>query len=183
MYLLTYFSCIPTQAWRNQARVPVNARTCKHLRSILGDAYEEARLKLKNPDGPLPSSGKKGKATNAKRKKGKDDDEEEMDSRKAKSTKTRASTKPKSKPDNGAENFDEVESEASHPVSGGQKPNPLLAVKWDLEKGPDPTGWWVSEKLDGVRYVVFCKHRNDDLLKVIMTYPVFTTMGLICSVD
>jgi DNA ligase-1 len=30
-------------------------------------------------------------------------------------------------------------------------PDLLLAVKWDLEKGIDPTGWWVSEKLDGVR--------------------------------
>ena len=38
---------------------------------------------------------------------------------------------------------------------GGPKksavPELLLAVKWDEENGPDPTGWWVSEKLDGVR--------------------------------
>jgi len=27
----------------------------------------------------------------------------------------------------------------------------LLANKWDIETGPDPTGWWISEKLDGVR--------------------------------
>jgi DNA ligase 1 len=32
-------------------------------------------------------------------------------------------------------------------------PELLLANKWDLEKGADPTGWWISEKLDGVRYV------------------------------
>lgn len=29
----------------------------------------------------------------------------------------------------------------------------LLANKWDIESGPDPTGWWASEKLDGVRCV------------------------------
>ncbi|KAH8806962.1 hypothetical protein DL96DRAFT_1473623, partial [Flagelloscypha sp. PMI_526] len=32
-----------------------------------------------------------------------------------------------------------------------QPPELLLAHKWDLETGTDPTGWWVSEKLDGVR--------------------------------
>src|SRR5277367_3136843 len=30
-------------------------------------------------------------------------------------------------------------------------PELLLANKWDLGKGPDPTGWWISEKLDGVQ--------------------------------
>ena len=36
-------------------------------------------------------------------------------------------------------------------ATGKSVPGLLLAVKWDLEKGSDPTGWWVSEKLDGVR--------------------------------
>ncbi|KNC54095.1 DNA ligase [Thecamonas trahens ATCC 50062] len=27
----------------------------------------------------------------------------------------------------------------------------LLPRKWELERGDDPTGWWLSEKLDGVR--------------------------------
>jgi len=35
--------------------------------------------------------------------------------------------------------------------SGKSIPELLLANKWDLEKGLDPTGWWISEKLDGVR--------------------------------
>lgn len=30
-------------------------------------------------------------------------------------------------------------------------PDLLLAAKWDLDTGVDPTGWWISEKLDGVR--------------------------------
>jgi len=33
----------------------------------------------------------------------------------------------------------------------GGVPALLLANKWDIETGPDPTGWWISEKLDGVR--------------------------------
>ncbi|KAF7369060.1 Dna ligase [Mycena venus] len=66
-------------AWRNQAcftctGVPVNARTCKHLRDILGDAYETARLELKNPHGTAKPGSSKGKG---KRKRDDDDDDEE----------------------------------------------------------------------------------------------------------
>lgn len=46
------------QVWRNHARVSVNSRTCKHLRSILSDDYEDARLKLKNPDAEAAAEGK-----------------------------------------------------------------------------------------------------------------------------
>ena len=42
-------------------------------------------------------------------------------------------------------------------------PGLLLAVKWDLDSKADPTGWWCSEKLDGVRYVVLTSV-NDILL-------------------
>ncbi|EAU82651.2 DNA ligase [Coprinopsis cinerea okayama7 len=33
-------------------------------------------------------------------------------------------------------------------------PDLLLANKWDFETGIDPTGWWISEKLDGVRVLI-----------------------------
>lgn len=50
-----------------QSRMPTNARSCKHLRSILGDAYEDARLALKNPDGaPAPIAGGKKAASKGK---------------------------------------------------------------------------------------------------------------------
>jgi hypothetical protein len=39
----------------------------------------------------------------------------------------------------------------SGPSWQGSGPPVLLAKKWDLEDGIEPTGWWVSEKLDGVR--------------------------------
>jgi DNA ligase-1 len=98
---------VSVQAWRNQAGAPVNARSCKHLASLLGAEYETARLQWKNPGGPIPKApgAKKGKA------KGKDGDGEE----------------------------------------GEGIPGLLLATKWDIEGGADPTGWWISEKLDGVR--------------------------------
>ena len=99
-------------AWRNQGGAPVNARTCKHLQSLLGADYEAARLLLTNPNGPAP---KAPKAKKAKGKKGGDPGEAEG------------------------------ESEGI--------PGLLLATKWDVEGGVDPTGWWISEKLDGVRCV------------------------------
>ena len=35
----------------------------------------------------------------------------------------------------------------------GSAPELLLANKWDLENGPDPMSWWITEKLDGVQYI------------------------------
>ncbi|KAJ7853573.1 DNA ligase [Mycena olivaceomarginata] len=118
-------------AWRNQAccilhhvfrhaGAPVDARTCKHLREFLGDAYEAARLKWRNPSGPAlkPTSKAKPKSKGKGKKKAGDDDDDDDDD----------------------------------DDSGGKKvPELLLANKWDIETGPDPTGWWISEKLDGVR--------------------------------
>ena len=114
-------------AWRNQARAPVNARTCKHLRQLLGDAYENARIKYHNPDADLSAGTTRNKTTTPRGTKRKaadgDDDDDEDD---VKNKRARSDEKSKS-------------------------PDLLLAVKWDLESGMDPTGWWVSEKLDGVR--------------------------------
>lgn len=103
---------------------------------MLGESYEAARLKLKNPDGPPPKSAKGKKASSkpksaGKRKKNDDDEDEEKPSKKARRTKDE----------------DEDEDDA---LDGG-KFEVLLANKWDLD-GPDPTDWWISEKLDGVRY-------------------------------
>jgi DNA ligase-1 len=97
--------------------MPVDARSCKHLRAVLGDAYEDARLKMRNPDGFDASAVPKKKAAPKKKRKTGDDGEDEED-----------------------EDDD-----------GKVKVELLLASKWDLETGPDVTGWWMSEKLDGVR--------------------------------
>ncbi|PAV17191.1 DNA ligase mRNA capping enzyme [Pyrrhoderma noxium] len=167
-----YYCTCP--AWRNQARAPVNARSCKHLRQLLGDAYEDARLKHMNPDGVTPGPSKTSKAsskstkkgsttatrssrssTNKRKKQGDDEGEEDQDDGSNGSRKKLRSSgdtsKPTSKNDQSREQ-DEDEGEVEEEVNDGKAAvNVLLAVKWDLEKGADPTGWWVSEKLDGVR--------------------------------
>src|SRR5215510_9909183 len=83
------YSC-SCPAWRNQS-VPIERRTCKHLRKLRGDAAEETRI---GGAVPIPA-----------------------------------------KPAVSAED--------------GNVPALLLAESWD--NVTDPTGWWVSEKLDGVR--------------------------------
>ncbi len=98
--------------------MPVNARSCKHLRNLLGEGYENARLLWKNPDGPQVKTTGRGKG----RIKDSGNEEGDGDS------------------------------------PGKSVPALLLANKWDLDDGPDPTGWWISEKLDGVRWV-FCVAR------------------------
>ena len=83
------YSC-SCPAWRNQS-LPPNARTCKHIRKLRGDAAEEARLQNPEPLKPLKPEG--------------------------------------------------AEDVAELPI--------LLAHVWTDEY--DPAGWWMSEKLDGVR--------------------------------
>lgn len=81
------YSC-SCPAWRNQS-LPIEKRTCKHLRRWRGDAVEEARI-----GSQLPAKRKDAKAA----------------------------------------------------VSA---PPLLLAENWDFVS--DPSGWWLNEKLDGVR--------------------------------
>ncbi|KAI5122801.1 hypothetical protein M0805_000144 [Coniferiporia weirii] len=146
-----YYCTCP--AWRNQARAPVNARTCKHLRSVLGDAYEDARIKQMNPDGVATSStsrGSKAKVSGrvaTKRKKQADEDDEDVD----RSPEKKARTIEKSAPESEQQRGDNSEEEGEEDGDGRKTIALLLAVKWDIEKGADPTGWWMSEKLDGVR--------------------------------
>ncbi|KAG6897794.1 hypothetical protein C0992_010870 [Termitomyces sp. T32_za158] len=143
---------------------PVNARTCKHMKSLFGDRYEEARLKLKNPNGPLPKSTAKkaaslpkqdggddvrrGRKPASRKKKLDDVDKDEEGEKLAKKVYKPApeSSKDQEDEDDKDENGDECDATSSKVV-----PELLLANKWDIETGPDPTGWWISEKLDGVR--------------------------------
>jgi DNA ligase-1 len=89
------YSC-SCPAWRNQS-LPIERRTCKHLRKLRGDAVEEARI---------------GSALAPVRQ----------------------------------------------PKEGVIKPSLLLAEVWD--RVLDPTGYWMSEKLDGVRALWNAKNRE-----------------------
>ncbi|KAF8179188.1 DNA ligase/mRNA capping enzyme [Pholiota molesta] len=160
-----YFCSCP--AWRNQGGAPVNARTCKHLRSLLGEKYELARIKMKNPNGPQPkatTSKAKGKAASkgkaaADDEEGGDDDDE--DARPAKRARKAPSSRTSKGKGNAQTDEPEVEDDADPDAAADEQPQAssssksvpelLLANKWDIETGADPTGWWMSEKLDGVR--------------------------------
>src|SRR5438309_1165168 len=89
------YSCT-CPAWRNQS-VPIERRSCKHLRALRGDAAETARVGSATP--PASKNGAAPKAVN--------------------------------------------------PLFSGGVPPLLLAHPWESDL--DLTGWWMSEKLDGVR--------------------------------
>jgi DNA ligase 1 len=95
------YSC-SCPAWRNQS-LPIEQRTCKHLRKLRGDAAENARVGGATPP-PRPAPAKKAAAP------------------------------------------------AGGTTAKPGAPGVLLAHSFaDLESPPDPKGWWMSEKLDGVR--------------------------------
>jgi DNA ligase-1 len=50
----------------------VNTGSCKHLKFLLSETYEEAHLKLKNPDGHLAAKGKAPAFTSKKTSKAKE---------------------------------------------------------------------------------------------------------------
>lgn len=83
------YSC-SCPAWRNQS-VPIERRTCKHLRRLRGDVAEESRIGSTLPPRPAKAND----------------------------------------------------------VAHGTGPPLLLAESWDNVS--DLSGWWLSEKLDGVR--------------------------------
>lgn len=97
------YSC-SCPAWRNQS-VPIERRTCKHLRQYLGEDFEKSRL-----GGEIPS--------------------------RAISTRSRPAATSNS-------------NDASNENSAEPCPGFLLAHSWAGDI--DLTGWWMSEKLDGVR--------------------------------
>jgi DNA ligase-1 len=83
------YSC-SCPAWRNQS-LPIERRTCKHIRKLRGDEAEEARIGGALPARPAKAEGEEEK----------------------------------------------------------EGPPVLLAETW--QNDVDLTGWWMSEKLDGVR--------------------------------
>ena len=131
---------------------------------LLGDNYEAARLKFKNPHGP-PSKGAAKKPiskSKAKRKKvddddndndGDGDDDEGKPAKRSRKPVSRSKGKAKKEGDDEEDVEDDEEDEPAPTTKN--VPELLLANKWDLDTGLDPVGWWISEKLDGVRCAGF----------------------------
>ncbi|CAO1628056.1 unnamed protein product [Parajaminaea phylloscopi] len=139
---------------------PINARTCSHLKKLLGAAYEEARLKLaaaERKGSPVASMG-------TKRKREKDNDYLDYleTNSNAESSKTAAARTPtvsglrasnlpdglEEDPFSGRTTFNgralrkDFDPDTAVPI--------MLSQTWDIDT-MNPTGWWMSEKLDGVR--------------------------------
>lgn len=152
-----YYTCT-CPGWIYQRNAPVDTRSCKHLKELLGFRYEEARVaqgKAKlNPkqdaDGDAdvemspPPEDKKGKRKRMERAITISDDESDADTK---------SPSKRQKRDGGKSDSDAStkSAPANMPVSV------LLAQTWKEDKGVDPTGYWISEKLDGVR-AYFCNN-------------------------
>jgi len=77
-----------------------------------------------------------------------EDEEDEWPAKRGRRTALSSKGKGKEQDDDDDDEGEDDEEKAS---SGKSIPELLLANKWDLETGLDPTGWWISEKLDGVR--------------------------------
>lgn len=157
--------------------MPVNARSCKHLKELLGNAYEDARIKLKNPHAAPPASKSKASSKTSKaatpksaskRKRKVDDDDDDEDQPAKKTSRTSSSRNSKK---------DDSDDSDNPPAS--KKVEVLLANKWDIEKGPDPTGWLISEKLDGVRCVLVAEKQ---CLHSLNTFAVHFTTASTCTV-
>ncbi|KAI9149751.1 hypothetical protein H9P43_009930 [Blastocladiella emersonii ATCC 22665] len=114
-----HYSCT-CPSWRMQ-KTPVDARTCKHLKQMLGEEYEAARCGA----APAAASSRPKRSAGATARKG---------------------------------------TETSHNI------NVLLAHKWNPEKD-NPTGWHMSEKLDGLR-AYFCPHRRGFFSRAHNEFPV-----------
>ncbi|SRR5258706_4547550 len=110
--------------------------------------YEKARLAWKNPQparggktaGSSSRDGKSTASARGKRKKSSEDEGEDEDNGGSRSKRRKpTSSKPASR-------------------APGPKLDVMLAHSWKQDSGLDPTGWWISEKLDGVRYVDHTHH-------------------------
>ncbi|KAG8804765.1 hypothetical protein FRC16_000019 [Serendipita sp. 398] len=133
-------------AWVYQKNTPVSVRSCKHLKELFGYQYEDARL--------LSSAGSKNaNANSASASTSNDQADAEKTKKRARSLSV-SSDEDDDVKDTSPKKKAKRSPGASAPTSSGPSNitvNVLLAQTWTEEKGCDPTGYWISEKLDGVR--------------------------------
>jgi DNA ligase-1 len=111
-------------AWKMQSR-PIDLRTCKHLCEYLGVESERARVGNEN----MPTKYKKGSTTNF-----------DLETHEALHRKFVALKAPA------------LAATAPAATPAPKKSYPCLLAE-SYKDGMDPTGWWMSEKLDGVRAI------------------------------
>lgn len=120
------YSCM-CPAWRNQSAT-IDKRSCKHLRAHLGSAAEDARLGNK-PVGPVIDSN--------------------VEVRKIVKGQTIAEAKGVDQ--NIILNRAKEQGRKLRPDEKAQLNGPPIMLAHKFENDLDPTGWWFSEKMDGVR--------------------------------
>jgi DNA ligase-1 len=117
------YSC-SCPAWRNQSE-PINRRTCKHLRAHCGSASEDARIAGKAAPSPGPAN------------------DVVAEERVVRATPEEAQRIL----DRAAEQGRKLRQDEKTKLNGP----PLLLAHQFSDFEIDPTGWWMSEKLDGNR--------------------------------
>jgi len=143
------YSC-SCPAWRNQS-LPIDRRTCKHLRSHCGSANEDARIGGKPAMAPsgapvvFPAvSAAPSPPTGA-------ETEDEVLAAIFNRTVTISGRVPASAPNASATPAEEPRKLRPDEKAKLNGPPVLLAQSFEDFDDLDPTGWWYSEKLDGVR--------------------------------
>jgi DNA ligase-1 len=140
------FSC-SCPAWRNQSAT-IDMRTCKHLKKHLGDKHEADRLKRLSPDNSVEDENGE---TAADKTFGKDllafvNSQAPQKKVKGKTMAEATGYDVQDILDRAAKNGRKLRPDEKAKINGAPV---LLAHKF--ENDIDPTGWWWSEKLDGVR--------------------------------
>ncbi|GAA5973122.1 hypothetical protein JCM11641_006279 [Rhodosporidiobolus odoratus] len=172
------YSC-NCMSWTFQKKRAVDVRSCKHLREILGDEHEDARTgdsgrssgkaTAKKAAGSSASASTSTSTSTSTFESPRTYAEPGSKKRpvavpgqgglKAKKAKTAAAEHDR---EDEGEQAGLTDPEEETDVAEGQKKGKkkaerkggielLLAQKFDLEGKKDPKGWWISEKLDGVR--------------------------------
>ncbi|GAA6002693.1 hypothetical protein JCM10207_007630 [Rhodosporidiobolus poonsookiae] len=173
------YSCT-CPSWTFQ-KSKIDVRSCKHLREILGDEHEDARTgdsgkskskgkskpkKKKDEDDenrtyaeegskkrPVAAIGAKATGSKAKKRKvaQKEEEESEESDEDGFGGAKGVSDPDEDGPAKGASKKKSaaVKSKKAEPEKADV--HVLLANKWDLDGKKDPKGYWISEKLDGVR--------------------------------
>ncbi|PWN40129.1 DNA ligase/mRNA capping enzyme [Ceraceosorus guamensis] len=146
--LSDHYSCsCPAWAFQGRGKAP-NQRSCKHLKGLLGNEYELKRTdEGSSATAQAMTDAKKAAAKPSGRGKRKGTDTATSSS----SADASSSKKRKVSQDEG-DAVDGVDI-GNGPIGADGKPfkGVMLANSWKLEGKKDPAGYWMSEKLDGVR--------------------------------
>lgn len=146
---LSHSSC---PAWRNQKGVESHARTCKHIKELLGEAYEEARLARVAAGGASTTPASKAKPKPAS--KAKPESKANLPAGKAKpASKAQGKAKAEApvkagvkrkKVESDIEEEDEVEDDADEAEGEGMDVDADIGAGGEVDADPNGTFSWLT---------------------------------------